>query len=67
MSAVVKEAAELMEILPSSEHTLALEMIKRLVLAWDPDFTRLTPRERQELELAREDTETISHEMIDWS
>ena len=67
MSAVVKEAAELMDILPTSEQTLALEMIKRLVLAWDPDFTRLTPRERQELELAREDPETISHEMIDWS
>lgn len=42
------------------------DIIKKLVLAWDPDFTKLTPKERKELEEAENDTETISHENINW-
>lgn len=69
MSAVTKEAIDLMEILPESEQNFALEFIKKLVLAWDPDFTKLTPAERAELEEARkeiENGETISHDAINW-
>jgi hypothetical protein len=32
--------------------SFALEFIKRLVLAWDPDFTKLTSDERKRLEEA---------------
>ena len=46
MSTATKEAIDLMEILPESEQNFALEFIKKLVLAWDPDFTKLTPAER---------------------
>ena len=53
MSEMVKEAAELMELLPDSDKSFALQLIKKLVLAWDPDFTKLTPEERRELEEAR--------------
>lgn len=69
MSTTTKQAIDLMEILPESEQNFALEFIKRLVLAWDPDFTKLTPAERAELEEAGkeiENGETISHEAIDW-
>lgn len=69
MSAVTKEAIDLMEILPESEQNFALEFIKKLVLAWDPDFTKLTPEERAELEEARkeiENGETVSHDAINW-
>lgn len=69
MSTVTKEAIDLMEILPESEQNFALEFIKKLVLAWDPDFTKLTPAERAELEEARkeiENGETISHDAINW-
>lgn len=69
MSTATKQAIDLMEILPESEQNFALEFIKKLVLAWDPDFTKLTPTERAELEEARkeiENGETISHEAINW-
>lgn len=66
MSTATKQAIELMEILPESEQNFALEFIKKLVLAWDPDFTKLTPFERAELEKALQDTETVSHNEINW-
>ena len=33
---------------------------------WDPDFTKLTPKERRELEEAENDPEFISHDEINW-
>jgi len=69
MSTATKQAIDLMEILPESEQNFALEFIKKLVLAWDPDFTKLTPAERAELEEARkeiENGETVPHEAINW-
>lgn len=69
MSEAVKEAVGLMEILPESDQNFALEFIKKLVLAWDPDFTKLTSSERKALEEAELDwTEngTVSHNDINW-
>lgn len=69
MSTVTKELINLMEILPEKEQYFALEFVKRLVLAWDPDFTKLTPAEKAELEQAQKEIEngdTISHEAINW-
>ncbi len=45
---------------------LTLEFVKRLVLVWDPNFTRLTPNERAHLEAA-EDGEYVDSEDIDWN
>ena len=42
MSTATKEMIDLMEILPESDQNLALELVRKLVLAWDPDFTKLT-------------------------
>lgn len=70
MSGAVKEAAGLLEILPEKEQDFALEFIKKLVLAWDPDFTKVTSSELAELEEIEKDMEsnrTISHEDIDWN
>ncbi|MCI8673103.1 MAG: hypothetical protein HFI89_06395 [Lachnospiraceae bacterium] len=70
MSAVTNELIDLMEILPENEQYFALEFVKRLVLAWDPDFTKLTPAEKAELEKAQKEIEngdTISHEAINWN
>ena len=66
MSTATKQVIELMEILPESEQNFALEFIKKLVLAWDPDFTKLTPAEKASLEEAIADSETISHDAINW-
>lgn len=49
MSAVSKQIIDMLDMLPESEQELAFEMIKRIVLAWDSDFTKLTPLERQRL------------------
>ena len=66
MSTATKQAIDLMELLPESEQNFALEFIKKLVIAWDPDFTKVTPTERAELEREIENGETVSHDAINW-
>lgn len=66
MSAAIKEMIDLMKILPENDQNLALELVRKLVLAWDPDFTKLTPAEKKELDEAMEDPETVSHDDINW-
>jgi hypothetical protein len=59
----------MMDMLPESEQQLACEVLKRLVLAWDPDFTKITPVEAIQIAQAKkgiEAYETISHNDIDW-
>jgi len=70
MNTVTKEVVNLMEVLPESEQTFALEFIKRLVLAWDPDFTKVTLKERKAIEEAERDileNGTINHNDINWN
>lgn len=58
-----------MEILPESDQNFALEFIGKLVIAWDPDFTKVTLRERKELEEIERDIEengAVSHDAINW-
>ena len=66
MSNTLKESVTMLEMLPESEQNLAYEFIKRLVLAWDPDFTKLTPIERKSLEEAEADGEYFELDSIDW-
>lgn len=70
MSELALKAAKMLDMLPADEQELAYEMLKRIVLAWDPDFTKLTPAEAQaiqeaEAEIAR--GETVSDDAIDWN
>lgn len=42
---------------------------RKVVIAWDPDYTKVTPAERAELERAQreiENGETVSHDAINW-
>lgn len=41
------------------------EMLRRIVLAWDPDYTKLTPAEYRELEKAMSG-EYYDADDIDW-
>lgn len=66
MSTAMKEAVSLLEVLPESEQNFALEFIKKLVLAWDPDYTKLTAKESAELKEAEAETEIFSHDEINW-
>jgi hypothetical protein len=70
MSAVSKEIINMIDMLPEQEQELAFELIKRMVLAWDSDFTKLTPLERDRLSKAGkeiEEGETVNHSDIDWN
>ena len=66
MNAAIKEVIDLMEILPETEQNFALEFIKKLVLAWDPDYTKMTPAERASLKEALLDKERVLHDEINW-
>ena len=60
-----QQIAMMFEMLPEHEQELAFETIKRFVLAWDPDFTKVTPEERKRIEEA-EKSGFISDDEIDW-
>lgn len=65
MSTQVRAITEMLDMLPETEQNLALELVKRIVLAWDPDYTKLTPKETIELEDAK-NSGYINEEDIDW-
>jgi hypothetical protein len=65
MSENVKKTIDMLELLPETEQNLAYEFIKRLVKAWDPDYTKLTPSEEKNLKEAMNDEFILSNE-IDW-
>ena len=65
MSTVTKEITTMLDMLPESEQELAYEFIKRLVLAWDSDFTKVTETEREQIKHA-EESGFVSDEDIDW-
>lgn len=54
MTQVIQESVKMLEMLPESEQEFASQFIKRLVLAWDPDFIKLTKEERERLEAAEQ-------------
>lgn len=66
MSEKVMQITEMIDMLPEQDQRLAYELIKKLVLAWDPDFTKVTPKERKELEEAEADPELIDMDDINW-
>lgn len=69
MSERAKELVNLIDMLPETEQELISEMIKRVILAWDPDFTKLTPQELKRIEQAEADFEhgeTVSENEINW-
>ena len=69
MTAQEQEILMMYNTLPETEQGLAYELLRRLVLAWDPDFTKLTPSERADLEESERDLKeghTVRMEDIDW-
>ena len=69
MTQIIKESVEMLEMLPESEQEFASQFIKRLVLAWDPEYTKLTSSERKRLEAAEQridNGEYVKDTDIDW-
>ena len=65
VNAKTKRIAEMVDMLPDEEQNLAYELIKRIILAWDSDFTKLTASERKELEEAQSG-EYVNAKDINW-
>ena len=65
MTNLVADIARTVEILPLDEQRFAYEFVKRLVLAWDPNFTKVTTEEAQKLKLA-EESGFVDDEEINW-
>ncbi len=65
MSNVAMDAARLLDMLPEADKNFAYEFIKKLVLAWDPDFTKVTSEEASRIKDA-ENSGFISEAEIDW-
>ncbi len=65
MSDIARDAARLMDILPEDDKHFAYEFIKKLVLAWDPDFTKVTSEEAKHI-LEAENSGFIDDKDIDW-
>lgn len=65
MSNVALDAARMMDMLPEDDKEFAYEFIKKLVKAWDPDFTKVTPEEAEKIEAA-EKSGFVDEAEIDW-
>ena len=66
MSSTAMNIARMVNMLPESDQLFAQEFIRKLVLAWDPDFTKATPDEMKSMEEA-EKSGFIPEEEIDWN
>ncbi|MEE0023598.1 hypothetical protein [Ruminococcus sp.] len=69
MGNTAQAIASMVDILPENDQQLAYELVKKLLLAWDPDFTKVTPEEAAQLEKAERNFdkgETVSMDEIDW-
>ena len=65
MSNMAIDATRMMDMLPDEDKTFAYEFIKKLVKAWDPDFTKVTPEEAQRIKAAEESGFVVDSD-IDW-
>ena len=65
MSNVAMDAARLLDMLPEEDKNFAYEFIKKLVLAWDPDFTKVTSEEAKRISAA-EMSGFVDDAEIDW-
>ena len=70
MAPISQQIANMVDMLPETDQALAFELIKKLVLAWDPDFTKVTPSEaftinQSATEIAAGDY--LPDSAIDWS
>lgn len=69
MAPIAQQIADMVDMLPEKDQALAFELVKKLVLAWDPDFTKVTPAEVKELEQAVTEMEAgdyVTDQAVNW-
>lgn len=70
MAPIAQQIANMVDMLPESDQALALELIKKLVLAWDPDYTKVTPIEKAQLDRATAEMaagDYLTESAINWN
>ena len=65
MSSLAMDTAKLIDILPISDQQFAYEFVRKLVLAWDPNFTKVTKEEAAKIKAA-EESGYVPDDDIDW-
>ncbi len=65
MTEIAMDAARMLSLLPEEDQKFALAFIKKLVQAWDPDFTKVTPDEAARISTAA-NSGFIADQEIDW-
>lgn len=55
MSNNTKQLISIYELLPSADQNIILELSKKLLLAYDPDYTKVLPHEEKEIDEALQD------------
>ena len=66
---ISQQIAQMVDILPDADQALALELVRKLVLAWDPDFTKATAGEHAAMEQAIKELdagEYVTDDQINW-
>ena len=66
---ISQQIAQMVETLPDADQVLALELVRKLVLAWDHDFTKAAPGEHAEMERAVKELdagEYVTDDQINW-
>ena len=69
MTTITREIVSLLDMMPENEQKFACEVVKKLFLAWDSDFTKLTPEEAKELKIAHKQVQNCEYyddNDIDW-
>ncbi len=69
MSTRAQQAAAMLDILPENDQNLVFSLIQRLVTAWDPDYTKVTPFEAEKIAKAEKDMlagEYVTGDQINW-
>ena len=65
MPTIAADIANMVDMLPEEDQKFAQEFVRKLVLAWDPDFTKVTPQEAANIDAA-EASGFITDSEIDW-
>ena len=65
MSTKTAEIAKMIDMLPDSDKELTYDLIKKLVLAWYSDYTKVTEQEYKDIKDA-ENGDFVSENDIDW-
>jgi hypothetical protein len=55
MNALVSQTADMLALLPDEDVSLVNAFVKKLILAWDPEFTKVTLDEKKILDEADEE------------